>query len=311
MNIRLKFIDFWNTFDSNDNVFTWSLRQKHNVMIDNINPNLIITQSLTRSNPNIFTIYYSNEPFFPNDTKTNNMADYYIGAMYLDIQIYSRMSGYHMYLHHHFSKGTIKDDSFFKLFNRPIPEKNNFCSFIAKSRYGYRNDFFNKLNMYKKVHSNLLGDFIVPTDNTTLPESIPKIKYISQYKFYLSYENNWRGQYPAFPNAELENGFLKDLNGLISEKIFEPYLAGVIPIYWGNKCISEEFNPTTFLNRHDYNSDEEFIEKIVQVDSDDNLYKSYFKEPISYTNQKDILNLDYTIQLMDNIIKNHYVYKND
>jgi hypothetical protein len=59
MNIRLKFIDFWNTFDSNDNVFTWSLRQKHNVMIDNINPNLIITQSLTRSNPNIFTIYYN------------------------------------------------------------------------------------------------------------------------------------------------------------------------------------------------------------------------------------------------------------
>jgi len=304
MDIRLKFTEFWGGFDPNDNVFTWSLRQKHNVIIDEINPNLVITQSLKRTNLGVFTIYYSNEPFFPSNTETDDIADHYIGATHLNIPNYSRMAGYYKYLYHHISRGTIKDSSFFKSFDRPISQKNNFCCFIARWGYGYRAEFFKKLNTYKKVHSNLVGDFVIPTDNTTLPESIPKVNYINQYKFYLSYENNWRGEHPAFPGANLENGFIIDMNGFISEKLFEPYLAGVIPIYWGSKCVTDEFNPTTFLNRYDYNSDEEFIEKILQVDSDDNLYKSYFKEPISHSNQKDVLNLEYTIELMDNIVKN-------
>ena len=43
MNIRLHFDGFWNGFTPHDNLFVWVLSQKHNVVIDDINPNLVFT----------------------------------------------------------------------------------------------------------------------------------------------------------------------------------------------------------------------------------------------------------------------------
>ena len=119
----------------------------------------------------------------------------------------------------------------------------------------------------------------------------------------MAFENNFRGSHPCFPGAIVENGELLDLHGLTSEKLIEPLVAGTIPLYWGNKFVGDEFNSKTFLSYYDYESEDEFIEKIIELDNDDDLYNSYFKESISLPTKNHIFDIDYVVSLFDDILK--------
>lgn len=302
MDIRLHFDDFWGGFNPNSNIWIWILKQKHNVVLDSANPNLVFTMD-KRNYPNALTVYYSNEPFYPDYNIVDSMYDFSMANFFLDKPNYIRFPSYYMYIHEFLHNGLISDLSFFKKINREIPRKTNFCSFVSKSINGKRGSFFNKLNQYKKVDSNVTNDFHIPFDNSQFTSSRPKIEFIKKYKFNIAFENNFRGNYQCFPNAKLENGFLLDMGGLISEKLIEPFVSGTIPIYWGSEMVGTEFNSNTFLNYYDFNNEEAFIEKIIELDNNDELYNSYFNEPISGDNQKDILSLDYLTELFEIIVK--------
>ena len=56
-------------------------------------------------------------------------------------------------------------------------------------------------------------------------------------------------------------------------------IARCLPIYWGNPEINAEFNPRSFLNRADFASDEALIEKIIELDNDDEKYLEYLRQP--------------------------------
>jgi hypothetical protein len=56
-------------------------------------------------------------------------------------------------------------------------------------------------------------------------------------------------------------------------------LENSLPIYWGNPLIGKEFNTRSFLNYHDYKSDEALIERIIEIDRNDELYLAYLREP--------------------------------
>jgi hypothetical protein len=307
MDIRLYFHEFWGDFNKNDNIWLWLLRQNHNVILDDINPNLVITMGTGHKPfPNAYTIYYCNEPYFPNLDDLDTIANHFLSNFYIDIPNHTRFPSYYMYIHEFIRTGLISDLSFFKQNNRKIPIKTHFCCFVSKSLNGKRGDFFHKLSKYKQVDTNVLpyGHFNVPYDNSSFNSSKPKIEFIKKYKFNIAFENNYRGGYQCWPNAILNNGYLVDMGGLISEKLIEPFISGTIPIYWGSKMVSNEFNPNTFLNYYDFDSEDKLIEKIIELDNDDNKYNDYFKEPISTTNQANVLDFDYIISLLDNIIKN-------
>ena len=156
-----------------------------------------------------------------------------------------------------------------------LSKKDGFCNFVfSNTKDGtYRNEFFKKLSKYKKVDSagvslNNIG-YVLPGrvgtkvgHYVTYPE---KAEFLSRYKFTIAFENN-RSDYN--PNS-----------GYTTEKITEAMLAGSIPIYRGNPHIGEEFNAKSFLNRLDFDSDEELIERIIELDSDDNLYMAMLSEP--------------------------------
>ncbi len=302
MDIRLHFCDFWSGFDTENNVWTWLLRHNHNVVIDNVNPNVVISMRLVRPFPNVFTIYVSNEPFFPVPSST--IADHFIGNFYLDYPNYTRFPSYYMYLYWFMKAGIINGFDFFKEINRNIPEKTHFCSYVSKSIGGKRGRFFHRLNEYKKVDTNVhpYNDFQIPFDNSSFTSSLPKIEFIKKYKFNLAFENNFRGYHPSFPNARVENGELLDLNGMTTEKLIEPLAAGVIPIYWGNSKVGQEFNSKTYLNYYDFENEDEFIDKIIELDNNDELYKSYFKDSITTNEQDDVFNLEYMLNIFENIL---------
>jgi len=60
--------------------------------------------------------------------------------------------------------------------------------------------------------------------------------------------------------------------------------ARCVPIYWGNPRVGEEFNLDSMLYRGNYSSDEDFIQEILRVDSDPELYARYLGKPFFHNN---------------------------
>lgn len=132
-----------------------------------------------------------------------------------------------------------------------------FCSFIvANGSSSDRNNIFHKLSEYKKIASagplfNNVG-FVLPRNG--INAQLTKFEFMRKYKFNLCYENS---SYP----------------GYVSEKLFHALYMNVVPIYWGSPCVEMDFNPEAFINRLDFDSDENMIEYIKKVDTDDELYE--------------------------------------
>lgn len=297
MEIRAHFDDFWEGLNMEDNVWIWILRKKHNVVLDAHNPNLVFTMD-QRNYPDAFTVYYSNEPYFPSCDAVDDKYDYSMSNFFIDKENYVRFPSCYMYIYE-----LIKDLSFFLKEGREIPEKTEFCSLVAGQLHGKRGQFFNRLNRYKKVKTNAgqHNDFSIPFDSSGFSSSRPKIDFIKKYKFNIAFENNFRGEYPSFPGATTEDGCLQDMNGLISEKIIEPFISGTIPIYWGSKMIGDEFNSNTFLNYYDFDSEDDLIERIIELDNDDDLYASYFSEAIANI-QNNVLCESHMTNLFDDLV---------
>lgn len=142
-----------------------------------------------------------------------------------------------------------------------INQNRKFCATVISNgnlkRAGERIRFFKKLHSIKEIASG--GRFMNNVGNIGLGGQA-KHKFISQYKFNLCYEN-------------------KSLPGYTTEKLTEAMWARCIPIYWGNERVGEEFNKKSFLYHGDYSSDEEFIERILEVDRNLHLYQSILEEP--------------------------------
>jgi hypothetical protein len=143
-------------------------------------------------------------------------------------------------------------------------KREKFCSYIA-SQPGFENNrerFVQQLSTkYKRVdcggkHLNNIGGAIPPGVNAS-----GKIEHNKQYKFAIAFENK---QYP----------------GYVTEKICDAYKSGCIPIYWGTPDVVQDFNPSTFINANDFSDFDALIDHIRRVDCDDELYASYFKDPI-------------------------------
>ncbi|MCO5287774.1 MAG: glycosyltransferase family 10 [Chitinophagaceae bacterium] len=128
------------------------------------------------------------------------------------------------------------------------------CMVVSNGACKERNQFFEMLNRYKKVDSG--GKYL---NNVGGPVK-DKVEFIKEYKFVLAFENS---SYP----------------GYTTEKIVEPMLVNSLPIYWGNPVINRDFNPKSFVNIHDYNSFDDAIETIIQIDKDEELYRKYLSEP--------------------------------
>ena len=102
-----------------------------------------------------------------------------------------------------------------KVLNMPIRKK--FCAAVIsnwKSGYMFRLNFINELSKYKKV--DLGGKY----NNNVGGAVINKIDFLSNYKFSIAMENS-------------------EGDGYTSEKIFQSYISGTIPIYYGNYMIDE------------------------------------------------------------------------
>jgi hypothetical protein len=85
-----------------------------------------------------------------------------------------------------------------------------------------------------------------------------KVKVLSNYKFYLAFENS-------------------PIDDYVSEKVFEGLLAGTIPVYRGAKRI-HKFMPAenSFINANEL-TPRELADLMMKIAKDEKLYDSYFQ----------------------------------
>jgi hypothetical protein len=156
--------------------------------------------------------------------------------------------------------------------------KPKFCCFIVSNPQCWqRNKMFELLSTYKQVDS--MGRFMKNVD-IIIPDRVNNqdeyYKLISQYKFMITFENHSLVYYNT-------------------EKIFNAFQSGTIPIYWGDPLIHKLYNNECFFNV-EYNEDDDtqllnlmnIVEKIKKIDSDDKLYIEMFKKKlITHANSED------------------------
>lgn len=163
-----------------------------------------------------------------------------------------------------------KDDGVFE-------RKHKFCAFINSHLVVERELFFTKLSKYKRVDS-----YAGPSKNTDLPNDIAQ-KYRISDKSHS--EEHFEYDYSKI-NRELfkdykfvicfENSFIDDY---ITEKLPNVMLGNSIGIYRGASNVGEFFNTKSFINYDEYGSDEAVIEKIIELDKDDEKYRAMLNEP--------------------------------
>lgn len=288
--IKIWFTYFWGKFDVNDNLFTWILKQKYNVIVTNNNPDIVITLSSNDRYQNAIMVHYSGEPFF--DIGSCNYA---ITSFYNDDNRFFRVPLYLLYNYDYLKHGVIDSYEYLvKNIKNPkeiLKSKTNFCAFISQGG-GYpeciRTRFFYELSKYKKVDS--AGRYLnnhphISGEPGTIHGSINKMDFLKSYKFAMSFENR-----------KHFNGYI----GYTTEKIFEPIMANSLPIYWGNPRIGDDFNTKSFINWDDFGSDEKAIEEIIRIDNDDDLYMDYMSQ--KYVNNDKLFSIDYLINIFDKIL---------
>ncbi len=248
--IRLDFVDFASDFDKKGNDFVRLLSKHFDVTIDEDKPDFIFFSNFGYRHVkyNCVKIFFTGECVSPNF----NLCDYALGfdQMSLDDR-YLRLPLYQVFQYREDLKRAVA------LKNKSV-DKKSFCSFVVSNDSGMseRKKMFELLNDYKPVASG--GRYL---NNVGGPVK-DKIEFQSQYKFCLCFENS------SHP-------------GYTTEKIVQAFASGSVPIYFGNPEIAKEFNPKAFINCHDYDSLEDALERVIEIDTDDDLYKQMLNEPMT------------------------------
>ena len=146
----------------------------------------------------------------------------------------------------------------------PPPE---FCALVAlkndADERGNRRQAALALMEYK--HVDCAGGYMNNTDKlhkldraakSTGYNPIVKREFLKDYKFSIAFENN-------------------SVKNYVTEKIIDAFMAGNIPIYWGCPNIAEYFNPDSFVNVHDYDSIEDAVARVREIDTNPDLYEQY------------------------------------
>lgn len=247
--IKISFKDFYQMWDENNNYIIRALRKYYSVEFSD-KPDYLFFSCFGDENLNYdcIKIFCSGEDITPDF----NLCDY--GISFDCLNYGDRYLRFPNFIH-----GEKLEKAFKARKNIDIEKSVNrdFCSFVVSNGGAnpVREEFFKKLSQYKQVASGgkLLNNVGGPVED--------KIAFQSDYKFCIAFEND-------------------SSDGYTSEKIVDAFLSGSVPIYWGNRKISEDFNSGCFINCHDFSSLDEVVDYVIEVDNNPDLYKKIISAPL-------------------------------
>lgn len=150
-------------------------------------------------------------------------------------------------------------------------KRKGIVGFISNCGAQFRNKYIPK--MMKHVHVDHFGACFRDknqSNNKVLERSSSswrsdKTNMMRHYKFGLSFENFEADEY-------------------ITEKIWDVYLAGTIPIYYGSRAVYKYAPKDSFINVHSFNSEVDLVRHIHEIDMNETLFDSYFRFNIAQIN---------------------------
>jgi hypothetical protein len=204
-------------------------------------------------------IFYTGENITPN----YNLCDYAISHDYLTFEDrHYRLPLYLITVFYNEDELKIAGEDYLTkqtVFTKEdLNRKTDFCSFVYSNYRAEkeREVIFNLLSGYKKVNAG--GGFL----NNIGGRVKNKLEFEMKHKFSIAFEGSSR-------------------SGWTTEKIVSSLVAKTIPIYWGNPNIGKEFNTKRFINCHEYNSFEDVLKRVEEIDNNDELYLQIINEPIN------------------------------
>lgn len=216
-------------------------------------------------------IFYSAERGYPDF----NMCDYAIGLTNIGTtERFFRLPlyvFYNDYLRKYERLPAFEDDA---MLNR------EFCSIVVSNpwRHPILFEFFNRINEYKHVAS---GGRWKNNVGGCVPD---KLNFISRYKFNI-----------AFENMNVEN--------YVTEKIFGPFVASTVPIYWGSRSVKKEVGEGSYIDVSDFDTLDRAVDYIKKIDNDNDLYLQMLRKkvqlPYTYDEWCDRL-LNFLVDAIDN-----------
>ena len=261
--MNISFVDFWDGFDDNSNFFIDLLKsinpsynlvpfsQKTEVLIYSCFGNLHHHADRKK----VKKIFYTGENLRPNF----NECDY---SLTFDFDLYNgkniRLPLWMLQIDWFNKKGyknpqyviPLNDVKKNSLMDKP---KEQFCSIVFNGRSPHRWEIIEKLSKYKNVHC-----YGKPFGNWFYGEDV-KLNVISNYKFNICFENSISPGYHT-------------------EKMIHAKTAGCLPLYWADNNCEKDYNKDSFLNLYNFNNLDEFIEKIIELDNNDDAYKAITSE---------------------------------
>ncbi|MGB8815778.1 MAG: glycosyltransferase family 10 [Minisyncoccia bacterium] len=261
--IKVKYCKY-DKFDENTpltyNYFIHNILKKYYDVEVSDNPDYVFYHESTYDylKYNCIRIFYTAENVSPNF----NLCDYAISNDYINFEDrHYRLASYLVATFYQKKELELAKDIDItkpKIFTKEdLAKKTDFCSFVYSNYLAdeRRKILFDKIYAYKKVDAGgkYLNNIGGPTDN--------KLGFEMKHKFSMAIENSSR-------------------NGYTTDRIVCSFMANTIPIYWGNPEIGREFNTKRFINCHDYKTFDEAVERVKEIDNNDELYLKIINEPL-------------------------------
>lgn len=144
-----------------------------------------------------------------------------------------------------------------------------FCALVAGNPESLRVSLYILLSQYKKIngYGKMFGK----------PLFSSKFDLLSNYKFCFCPENSFAP-------------------GYVTEKLFDAWYGGTVPIWYGPNESGQGLNPDSFINYYDSLNAEQFINKIASLDQSPTRYEEVFSQPLLLKAPT----LDHVIEFLDN-----------
>ncbi|PAF51414.1 hypothetical protein BKH43_01885 [Helicobacter sp. 13S00401-1] len=284
--LRVAFVDFWETFDKERNLIAHALRYNYELVYDESNPEVVFC-SVFGSRALEYKckrVIYIGENICPNF----NAYDYALSFEHLSyMDRHLRMphyiwQGFEDLSRNKYSTLRLRDDK--TMLNR------KFCNIVFSNDFNMesmRLDTLRGFSQYKQVDSGGRA-----ANNIGGPVK-DKIAFQSEYKFSLAIENSSH-------------------KGYVTEKIMDAFLAGSVPVYWGASDARLDFNQESFINLNDFANLESALEYIKKLDSDDSLYlKMLRSSPLNNGKFEGDFDIEKLASFLKHLIEEGEIYHKD
>jgi len=197
-----------------------------------------------------------------------NLVDYAISTY--PISLVDRCFYYPMYAQAHNNASVIASHKR-PLTKNDLQGKIYFANFISghESEYKMRGRFFQKLSEYKRVEAP--GKYLnnMPNGEIVDWENSSKTDFQRKCKFTLCFEST-------------------KSEGFVTEKIMDAFYADTIPIYYGSDTVKDIFNEKAFINVADYPDFDAVMERVKELDGDDEKYLEVVNQPVFVDEAREI-----------------------